>query len=116
MRANLVDADLKISDFSYANLTNANFKDADLEGANLSNANLTDVNFAGANLAYANLYGADLRFFDFTNANVKTAIFGNHIGIFLDIKSDLEKRGAIFPTHAPTLRIEDYLIDVRSLA
>ena len=95
--ADLSGADLRDTQFVWANLTNANLneanlREADLHGANLTNANLTRTDLSLANLAGAyltgayltnsNLQGADLRGANLTNAN----LYGAYL-----IKADLTR-------------------------
>lgn len=121
-QANLSDADLRYADLSDANLTEVNlrnaklchanlnhanlnqallidadFTEAQLQAANLSQADLINTNLSDANLSGANLNEANLTEANFSNATVENAHFANNAGLSQDAKSDLEKRGAIFP-------------------
>jgi uncharacterized protein YjbI with pentapeptide repeats len=85
----LVNADLRLADLRFANLSGAslfgaNLSGASLFGANLSGADLGNANLTGAdlrlaknlssaNLFGANLFGADLNEADLSDANLNTA-------------------------------------------
>lgn len=119
---NLRNADLSAADLSRADLSNANLRGANLRSAQLSRADLSDANLGhalliDADLSYADLRGANLNSADLINADltgadlcgayltqtnfssaiVDKAEFGLNPGLSDDAKSDLEKRGAIFP-------------------
>ena len=55
VRANLMDANLRVADLMDANLRVADLIDADLRGADLIGANLSGANLRGADLRGANL-------------------------------------------------------------
>jgi uncharacterized protein YjbI with pentapeptide repeats len=65
---NLSGASLLASHLSYSNLSNANLSDVNMMGADLSDANLSNANLSNANLAKANFSNADL-----SNANLSNA-------------------------------------------
>ena len=81
--ANLIEANLAGADLSWANLSRANLNyaklsDSDLSEANLSGANLIEANLLGAHLSGANLNGtklngANLYETDFSEANMSNA-------------------------------------------
>jgi uncharacterized protein YjbI with pentapeptide repeats len=94
--ADLFEADLFESNLSGAelfesNLSGSNLSGANLMGANLSGAELFESNLSGSNLSGANLMGANLSGADVTNAR-----FSSSYGISLELKQDLQNRGAIF--------------------
>ena len=94
--ADLVGADLRnahlvLTNLSYANLSTANLSGADIRCSNLSCANLSGTNLSGTNLRYVRFDNTR-----FGNANIENARFGNNIGISLEMRLDLIKRGAIF--------------------
>ena len=70
VRANLMDANLRVADLMDANLRVADLIDADLRGADLIGANLIDADLRGADLIGANLSGANLRGADLRGANL----------------------------------------------
>jgi uncharacterized protein YjbI with pentapeptide repeats len=71
--ANLHGADLRNADFTYARLSYANLAGADLSYADLSNADLSDTNLHGAALRSADLQGANLDGADLSRAIVTDA-------------------------------------------
>jgi uncharacterized protein YjbI with pentapeptide repeats len=116
-RADLSRADLSFANLSNAKLTNVKLCRADLSDADLRNALLMDADLSFADLSFADLSGADLINADLSNANlskanlhnanltatnlntaqVENARFGKNAGLDEKAKSELEKRGAIFP-------------------
>ncbi|MEN8444850.1 MAG: TIR domain-containing protein [Cyanobacteria bacterium J06555_13] len=60
--------------------------DLDLTDADLRSTNLRNINLLGVNLTRADLTGAD----------VQGTVFGDNEGLLESVKSDLQKRGAIF--------------------
>jgi uncharacterized protein YjbI with pentapeptide repeats len=91
-RADLSDADLRNALLMDADLSFADLSDADLSGADLINADLSNANLSKANLHNANLTATNLN-----TAQVENARFGKNAGLDEKAKSELEKRGAIFP-------------------
>jgi uncharacterized protein YjbI with pentapeptide repeats len=89
--AYLFDADLQDVNLSNANLYGANLSKANLQSANLSKADLKLAKLIDANLLEADLSGANL-----SGANVTNAQFFSSYGISLELKQDLQNRGAIF--------------------
>jgi uncharacterized protein YjbI with pentapeptide repeats len=100
-RANLSGADLSGADLRGANLSRARLIWADLIKAkliwaNLSRAKLNRANLSEADLSGADLRGADLRGANLSGADVTNARFSSNYGISLELKQDLQSRGAIF--------------------
>ena len=69
--ADLIYANLRYVDLSNTNLSDANLRHADLSNADLSNANLRRANLARANLQDADLVRADISNVDLSNANLQ---------------------------------------------
>ncbi len=69
----LIGANLKEANLSYAKLENSNFRGADLSGANLMKADLGNAILSDANLAGTELMGAKLREADFRHADLSKA-------------------------------------------
>lgn len=95
--AKLIQAKLSRAELNYCNLSNALLMDADLSHADFRNANLSGADLINADLSNAYLEGADLSGANLASAKVEKAVFGKNAGISEADKSDLEKRGAIFP-------------------
>jgi hypothetical protein len=95
--ANLQSAQLNRAYLEGANLSNALLIDADLCHADLRGANLSNADLMNADLTGADMCGANLTQTNFSSAIVEKAEFGFNAGLSDDVKSDLEKRGAIFP-------------------
>ncbi len=88
--AQLDCAILNDADLSETSLKNTSFFSTDLEGANLSNAKVDDCDFHHANLERANLEGVD-----FSNSNVRGALFTDATGLSLKQKLWLKSNGAL---------------------
>ena len=77
MQANLVSANLTAADLSGANLKNTETSGANFSGANLTKVNLVggtlQCNVSGAILTEGNLCGANLRYGNFTGADLTSA-------------------------------------------
>ncbi|HLP91773.1 MAG TPA: pentapeptide repeat-containing protein [Nostocaceae cyanobacterium] len=78
----ITKANLKYTNFKYANLVFLNLKEvnfsfANLEGANLQGVNLEKANFSFANLEGANLQNVNMKYADFSYTNLKGVDFQN---------------------------------------
>jgi len=93
----LCRADLSGTDLRNALLMDANLSFADLSDADLSDADLINADLSTANLSNANLHNANLTSTNLNTAKVENARFGKNAGLDEKAKSELEKRGAIFP-------------------
>jgi len=93
----LCRADLSGADLRNALLMDANLSFADLSDADLSDADLINADLSTANLSNANLHNANLTSTNLNTAQVENARFGKNAGLDEKAKSELEKRGAIFP-------------------
>jgi uncharacterized protein YjbI with pentapeptide repeats len=93
----LCRADLSGADLRKALLIDANLSFADLSDADLSDADLINADLSNANLSNANLHNANLTSTNLNTVKVENARFGKNAGLDEKAKSELEKRGAIFP-------------------
>ena len=80
IRANFIDMDLSELDLSYKNLTSAGFMRTDLSHSKLICTNFTGANLCGAKIVSAitgttNFTDVIFKDTDFSNTNIKTAIF-----------------------------------------
>jgi uncharacterized protein YjbI with pentapeptide repeats len=101
IRSDLSEAKLNGARLSSAvmiqsHLVKTDLSGADLSGADLSNADLSGAILYEADLRDANLRGANLSGADFRKTTVENARFISSTGIILELKNDLQYRGAIF--------------------
>jgi uncharacterized protein YjbI with pentapeptide repeats len=94
--ADLSEAILDDANLYGANLLCASLIRASLICANLSRTSLLATNLSGANLSGADLSGANLSGANLSGANVENTQFSYNLGISLELKHDLQSRGAIF--------------------
>jgi hypothetical protein len=97
IKTNLHKAKLRRAYLMDANLSNAILTDTDLTYADLRNTNLSDANLMNANISNADLSGANLVGTNLSSLKVKNTLFSNNSGLADNVRSVLEKRGAIFP-------------------